>query len=128
MPTQSIQAPGAVVMIRPHRFHPNPQTAADNAFQRTPVQMPPDQLARQAYEEVSQAAELLEHHGVQVHVTNRDELKPIEVGLHLIATARCDYPDRFEFRKNRGRYFFDLLAGTDGLRHHLFCDALQLWP
>ncbi|MCW0054096.1 amidinotransferase, partial [Burkholderia pseudomallei] len=31
----SIQAPAAVVMIRPHRFLPNPQTAADNAFQRT---------------------------------------------------------------------------------------------
>ncbi|HKR46723.1 MAG TPA: amidinotransferase, partial [Paraburkholderia sp.] len=30
----SIQAPCAVVMIRPHRFHPNPETAADNAFQR----------------------------------------------------------------------------------------------
>ena len=29
---RSIQAPGAVVMIRPHRFHPNPETAADNAF------------------------------------------------------------------------------------------------
>ena len=58
-------------------------------------------------------------HGVQVHVTNRDELKPIEVALHLIATARCDSPDRFEFRQNRGRYLFDLLAGTDGLRLRL---------
>ena len=26
----SVQAPAAVVMVRPHRFHPNPETAADN--------------------------------------------------------------------------------------------------
>ena len=29
----SIQAPSAIVMIRPHGFTPNPETAADNAFQ-----------------------------------------------------------------------------------------------
>jgi len=28
------QSAGAVLMIRPHRFHPNPETAADNAFQK----------------------------------------------------------------------------------------------
>ena len=55
-------------------------------------------------------------HGVQVHVTDRDRFKPVDVGLHLIATARQDFPDQFEFLKNRGRYFFDLLAGTDELR------------
>jgi hypothetical protein len=27
------QAPSAVVMVRPHFFTPNPQTASDNAFQ-----------------------------------------------------------------------------------------------
>ncbi|CAN5764147.1 hypothetical protein BH11PSE8_BH11PSE8_26500 [soil metagenome] len=31
----SVQAPAAVLMVRPRHFHPNPQTAADNAFQRT---------------------------------------------------------------------------------------------
>jgi len=34
MTSKYIQAPGAVFMIRPHRFHPNPETAFDNAFQR----------------------------------------------------------------------------------------------
>ena len=29
----SIQAPSAVVMVRPQRFTPNPETAADNRFQ-----------------------------------------------------------------------------------------------
>ena len=55
-------------------------------------------------------------HGVQVHVTDRNRFRPIDVGLHLVATARRDYPDQFEFIKSRGRYFFDLLAGTDRLR------------
>jgi len=27
MTSRYIQAPGAVAMIRPHRFHPNPETA-----------------------------------------------------------------------------------------------------
>lgn len=58
-------------------------------------------------------------HGVQVHVTDRDRIKPIEVGLHLIATAQQLYPDHFHFLQNRGRYFFDLLAGTDEARLRL---------
>ena len=58
-------------------------------------------------------------HGVQVHVTDRTQFKPVDVGLHLIATAQRDYSDQFKFIKNRGRYFFDLLAGTDTLRLRL---------
>ena len=54
--------------------------------------------------------------GVQVHVTNRDILKPVDIALHLIATARRIYPNQFEFLERNGRYFFDLLAGTDELR------------
>ena len=73
-----------------------------------------------------------ECHGVQVHVTDRDQLKSVNVALHLIATARRDYPDRFEFLENRGRYFFDLLAGTDELRlrqmkHELPKEIIQSW-
>ena len=55
-------------------------------------------------------------HGVCVHVINRDTAKPIEIGLHLITTLQVGYRDHFEFRQNRGRFFFDLLAGTDQLR------------
>ena len=58
-------------------------------------------------------------HGVQIHVTDRDRFKPVDVGLHLIATTGQDYSDRFEFLENRGRYFFDLLVGTDTLRLRL---------
>ncbi len=63
----SVQAPAAVVMIRPHRFHPNPQTAADNAFQLEP-RAPARALAAAAYREVSAAAERLQAEGVRVHL------------------------------------------------------------
>jgi len=49
MNSKHIQAPTAVVMIRPHRFHPNPETASDNAFQRTDGQLSPKEIARVAY-------------------------------------------------------------------------------
>ena len=65
---RSIQAPGAVVMIRPHRFHPNPETAADNAFQRSGGAAPEAALARAARDEVTAAAAALEEAGVRVHV------------------------------------------------------------
>ena len=57
-----------------------------------------------------------ECHGVQVHVTDRDQFKPVDVALHLIATAQWNYPYQFEFLKSRGQFFFDLLAGTDEIR------------
>ena len=53
-------APAAVVMVRPHHFTPNPQTAADNAFQRMDVEQAAGEVARQAYAEVTQAARTLE--------------------------------------------------------------------
>lgn len=71
-------------------------------------------------------------HGVQIHVTDRDQFKPVDVALHLIATVRQNYPDQFEFIENRGRHFFDLLAGTDGLRLRLMkresaTEIVQSW-
>ena len=73
-----------------------------------------------------------ECYGVQVHVTDRNQFKPVDVALHLIATARRDYSDQFEFIENRGRYFFDLLAGTDEPRLRLMkCESpteiVQSW-
>ncbi|KWF37495.1 amidinotransferase [Burkholderia diffusa] len=66
----SIQAPAAVVMIRPHRFKPNPQTAADNAFQRTPAADANDtaSVSAAARDEVTAAAHTLADAGVRVHV------------------------------------------------------------
>lgn len=65
---RSIQAPAAVVMIRPHRFASNPETAADNAFQRVASDEDAATLAAAAFAEVTAAAERLESEGVSVHL------------------------------------------------------------
>ena len=68
MASKSIQAPGAVVIIRPHRFHPNPETASDNVFQRVDANRNIKQTAEDAYREVSEAAVTLKKKGVRVHI------------------------------------------------------------
>lgn len=55
-------------MVRPHRFHPNPETAADNAFQRSAVPGSPTEIAAAARDEVTAAATRLEASGVHVHI------------------------------------------------------------
>lgn len=62
----SIQAPGAVVMIRPHRFSVNTETAADNHFQAQGAQG--SDLAACAHAEITRAAAQLEEAGVKVHL------------------------------------------------------------
>jgi len=64
----SIQAPSAVVMVRPHRFTPNPETATDNAFQQLSQQEAAQAIADAARDEVSAAAARLEDEGVRVHL------------------------------------------------------------
>ncbi len=62
----SIQAPSAVVMVRPHHFIVNTETAADNSFQ---VQAETgEDLASAAYDEITRAAQTLQKHGVTVHL------------------------------------------------------------
>ncbi|MDX2495867.1 MAG: arginine deiminase-related protein [Desulfuromusa sp.] len=68
MPAKSIQAPGSVVVIRPHRFLSNPETALDNAFQKADGNRTAKQTAEDAHREVSEAAERLEKEGVRVHI------------------------------------------------------------
>lgn len=60
------QAPAAVVMIRPHHFCPNPQTAADNAFQITQQGLVDRDIKVKALAQVSAAADTLTRHGVKV--------------------------------------------------------------
>ncbi|MGE5209033.1 MAG: citrulline utilization hydrolase CtlX [Alphaproteobacteria bacterium] len=54
-------------MIRPARFYPNPETAADNAFQRD-ADPSPDTLTLVARNEFDAAVETLRRAGVNVHV------------------------------------------------------------
>lgn len=64
----SIQAPAAVVMVRPHRFTPNPETAADNAFQSLAAKEAAQAVGGAAHREVTAAVERLEAEGVRVHL------------------------------------------------------------
>lgn len=65
---RSIQAPHAVVMVRPHRFTSNPETALDNSFQSTITTDSATSIAQAAYSEVTNAATILQSHGVRVHL------------------------------------------------------------
>ncbi len=63
----SEQSTNAVVMIRPDRFYPNPETALDNAFQGS-VAEPPRAVAVKAQDEFDRAVKILSEAGVTVHV------------------------------------------------------------
>src|SRR5437773_11160593 len=62
-----IQSTSSILMIRPCRFYPNPETAADNAFQRDANQGS-DALTPAARKEFDAAVEMLRAAGVNVHV------------------------------------------------------------
>ena len=64
----SQQSTNAVVMIRPQRFYPNPETALDNAFQQEIVADSPDTISARAQTEFDCAVETLSSAGVAVHV------------------------------------------------------------
>lgn len=66
----SVQAPAAVVMVRPHSFSPNLETAADNAFQSTDGRAP-HQIAAAAGLEFDEAVSQLGSAGVKIHVFNQ---------------------------------------------------------
>ncbi len=65
----SAQSTNTVVMIRPCRFHPNPETALDNAFQQE-IAGPeaPDVVAEKGRLEFDRAVAVLIGAGVNVHV------------------------------------------------------------
>lgn len=73
--------------------------------------------------------------GVEVHVTDPRQFRPVATGLHLLATARDQNPDEFAWLppyRPGGRQFIDLLAGTDALRLGLDAgrdvdDFLEAW-
>ncbi|MGC2627108.1 MAG: arginine deiminase-related protein [Candidatus Udaeobacter sp.] len=61
------QSANSVVMIRPGRFYPNPETAADNAFQRN-ADRDSDALTRMARKEFDAAVQMLRTAAINVHV------------------------------------------------------------
>jgi len=61
------QSTNSVLMVRPCRFYPNPETAADNAFQAR-VDCATDALSTVARKEFDAAVQTLRAAGVNVHV------------------------------------------------------------
>nr|BBH87346.1 hypothetical protein KTC_20970 [Thermosporothrix sp. COM3] len=72
--------------------------------------------------------------GVQLHITDRTQLRPLTVGLYLLHTIRSLYPDALNWTQGSdGQYFLDLLGGTDQLRLALERGAtvdeiMAAWP
>lgn len=65
----SLQAPSAVVMVRPHHFTPNAATVVDNVFQAdVPATLCDDRVAARAFDEVTAVVETLRLEGVEVHL------------------------------------------------------------
>ena len=62
------QSTDAVLMMRPHRFYPNPETAADNAFQQAIATGELPNVSRAAQQEFDTAVATLRDAGVMVHV------------------------------------------------------------
>ena len=68
------QAPSDVVMVRPHHFHPNPETAVDNGFQdahrsdANTSRAQANQWSELGFKEVTHAVQRLRDSGVTVHL------------------------------------------------------------
>lgn len=57
--------------------------------------------------------------GVQVHITDKRSVKPLEIGIHLLYEIMDMDENKFEWLppfKEGGHYFIDHLAGTDEIR------------
>jgi len=61
-----IQAPNAIVMVRPWKFFSNPETACDNAFQRENIDTI-ENISKEALQEFDIAVDTLKNHGITVH-------------------------------------------------------------
>ncbi len=68
MKPNSVQATNSVVVIRPHHFLPNEETAKDNAFQQPISGQRATDISTNAYEEVNGLIANLLDNGIQVHV------------------------------------------------------------
>jgi uncharacterized protein YbbC (DUF1343 family) len=57
-------------------------------------------------------------HGIQIHITDRDEFEPVKTGLHIVKSIHDLYPEDFAFRAedSRGISFFDQLIGNGWVR------------
>ena len=109
-PVQVAQSTNSVLMIRPSRFYPNPETARDNAFQsRASFDM--DELAAAARNEFDGAVRSLRDARVTVHVfeDSADPEKPDAVFPNNWISTHHDgkvalFPMYSELRRRERRY------------------------
>ncbi|GGJ98808.1 hypothetical protein GCM10007063_21360 [Lentibacillus kapialis] len=59
--------------------------------------------------------------GIQIHIKDRDEYKPVKTGLTIVKTIHDMYPDDFKFRaeNSEGVSFFDKLIGNGWVREEI---------
>lgn len=58
--------------------------------------------------------------GVQIHILDREAMRPVAMGMHVLEVLRELEPDAFAWRQGReGRYSIDLLLGSDRPRRML---------
>jgi hypothetical protein len=67
------QSTNAVVMVRPHWFFPNPETAADNAFQRPAKDLAAAEMTSAAQQEFDETIQTLRAAGITVHAFDDTE-------------------------------------------------------
>lgn len=55
--------------------------------------------------------------GVQIHITDKNRIDSISIGILMIESLKRLYPDHFAWLPPyQDKYFIDLLSGTDGFR------------
>lgn len=55
-------------------------------------------------------------HGIQIHISNRDRLHSVNLGLSLIYCIHDLYPNELEWIKRDGEFHFDYLVGMREIR------------
>tara|TARA_B110000495_G_C23034232_1_gene617017 strand:- start:1908 stop:2834 length:927 start_codon:yes stop_codon:yes gene_type:complete len=75
MNRRSAQAPAAVIMIRPHHFLPNQETAKDNAFQKNGDGLNSSEMAKSAFTETTNVANKLTSFGIKTHIFEDESTK-----------------------------------------------------
>lgn len=120
-----------ILMIRPHQFGFNPETAESNAFQQQDVQTDVQEISLRAQEEFDHMVDLLQEAGVDVRVIE-DTPQPIKpdavfpnnwITLHDDGTI-ITYPMQARARRQEVRAdIVDQLMSDYGFNHRLALEA-----
>ena len=94
----STQSPSSIVMIRPHHFTINVETAIDNAFQVRKI--PQKELGNSAYQEITEAAKILSNHGIKVHIFENKTLPTFFHPTILTFAHLNQWPTYYGLRSN----------------------------